>query len=89
MRKIDCNKFLSLLAISLQRIKQQHFIVEIPDEITTFEHPLMTKKKVHRMHTGTFFQANVYAVSDLTDEEISFLLFYVCSNEYIFRRGSD
>ena len=29
MRKIDCNKFLSLLAISLQRIKQQHFIVEI------------------------------------------------------------
>lgn len=84
MRKIDCNKFLSLLAISLQRIKQRHFIVEIPDEITTFEHPLMTKRKFTECILAPFFQANVYAVSDLTDEEISFLYFmFAVMNTYL------
>ncbi|WP_291291522.1 helix-turn-helix domain-containing protein [Enterococcus sp.] len=84
MRKIDSDKFLCLLAISFQRIKQQHPILEIPAEIKTFQHPLISKKEFTEYFLVPFFQANIYSVQGLPEEEISFLYFmFAVMNTYL------
>lgn len=44
-RSIDRKKWISLLRISLQRMKQGHSITYVPEEMNKFVHPLITKEE--------------------------------------------
>ena len=75
MRKIDIDKFLNLFAISLQRIHQKHPITFLPEEVSTFEHPLIERNQFFEVFLKPLFNGNHLSLSEISEPECSFLYF--------------
>ena len=75
MRKIDIDKFLHLFAISVQRIHQKHPLSFLPNEVLTFEHPLIEKKQFDQVFLNPLFHRNHLPFSEISEVERSFLYY--------------
>ncbi|HAQ1019299.1 TPA: hypothetical protein IW716_001487 [Enterococcus faecium] len=74
-RSIDRKKWISLLRISLQRMKQGHSITYVPEEMNKFVHPLITKEEFTHYILEPFFEANFWSMNHITPTEQAYLYF--------------
>ncbi|WP_277892584.1 helix-turn-helix domain-containing protein [Enterococcus lactis] len=74
-RSIDRKKWISLLRISLQRMKQGHPITYVPEEMNKFVHPLITKEEFTHYILEPFFEANFWSMNHITPTEQAYLYF--------------
>ncbi|MGC2920440.1 hypothetical protein ACPTG5_14775, partial [Enterococcus faecium] len=72
---IDRKKWISLLRMSLQRMKQGHSITYVPEQMNKLVHPLITKEEFTHYILEAFFEANFWSMYHITPTEQAYLYF--------------